>query len=199
MCGQYRTEGPHDFEVDDPEDYHPFEKSINEVALMYERLKGLVVIKHKKDCLELPDKQYRKIVCKPTPSVLRVAQALMSSSMNAVTGLTLLRELSDGFQYREVADGITACTTCDRGEGRGIWTQINSRGFPAMTVPAGFTTHVYDRGADGQLLPPKPASLPVGIDLLGLPFGEPTLFSIASAYEAGTRHRIQPPDFGPLK
>ena len=44
----------------------------------------------------------------------------------------------------------------------GLWTYINSRGFPAMTVPAGFTTQVYDRAADGTLLPPKAAALPVG-------------------------------------
>ena len=79
----------------------------------------------------------------------------------------------------------------------GLWTYINSRGFPAMTVPAGFTTQVYDRGASGQLLPPIPAALPVGIDFLGLPFGEPTLFEIAAAYEAATQHRKPPPDFGP--
>jgi Asp-tRNA(Asn)/Glu-tRNA(Gln) amidotransferase A subunit family amidase len=80
----------------------------------------------------------------------------------------------------------------------GLWTYINSRGFPALTVPAGFTTMVYDRAANGQLLPPVPAALPVGIDFLGLPFSEPTLFKIGAAYEAATRHRIPPPDFGPL-
>jgi len=82
---------------------------------------------------------------------------------------------------------------------RGLnWTTISSRGFPAMTVPAGYTTHVYDRGLDGELLPPKSAVLPVGVDFLALPFGEPTVFAIASAFEAATRHRMQPPDFGPL-
>jgi len=80
----------------------------------------------------------------------------------------------------------------------GTWTYINSRGFPAMTVPAGFTSRVHDRGPDGELLPPKLARLPVGIDFLGLPFSEPTLFAIASAYEAATGHRAPPPDFGPL-
>jgi Asp-tRNA(Asn)/Glu-tRNA(Gln) amidotransferase A subunit family amidase len=82
---------------------------------------------------------------------------------------------------------------------RGLnWTTISSRGFPAMTVPAGFTTVVYDRAADGALLPPKPAVLPVGVDILALPFGEPTVFGIASAFEAATHHRVPPPDFGPL-
>jgi len=77
-----------------------------------------------------------------------------------------------------------------------VWTQINSRGFPAMTVPAGFTTVVYDRNASSNLVGPIPAKLPVGIDFLGLPFSEPKLFQIASAYEAATHHRVPPPDFG---
>jgi len=80
----------------------------------------------------------------------------------------------------------------------GLWTYINSRGFPAMTVPAGFTTEVYDRAADGSLLAPKHIALPVGIDFLGLPFSEPTLFEIGSAFEAATHHRTPPADFGPL-
>jgi hypothetical protein len=86
----------------------------------------------------------------------------------------------------------------------GVWAFINSRGFPAMTVPAGFTTQVYDRVRDTtqpdstRLTGPVPARLPVGIDFLGLPFGEPMLLRIASAYEARTRHRAPPPGFGPL-
>ena len=88
--------------------------------------------------------------------------------------------------------------TANGRSGGGIWTAINSRGFPAMTVPAGFTTIVYDRAEDGSLLPPIPKALPVGIDFLGRPFEEHTLFAIASAYEAYSRHRAPPPDFGPL-
>jgi amidase len=86
----------------------------------------------------------------------------------------------------------------------GLWTYVNSRGFPAMTVPAGFTTRVYDRVRDvsapdsTRLVGPVPAKLPVGIDFLGAPFSEPMLFRIAAAYEARTRHRVPPPDFGPL-
>ena len=82
--------------------------------------------------------------------------------------------------------------------GGGIWTAINSRGFPAMTVPAGFTTVMYDRAEDGSLLPPIPKALPVGIDFLGRPFSEHVLFEIASAYEGYSRNRVAPPDFGPL-
>jgi hypothetical protein len=83
-----------------------------------------------------------------------------------------------------------------------------------MTVPAGFTTQVYDRVRvttqrdttqrdatqrdSTRLTGPVPARLPVGIDFLGLPFGEPMLLRIASAYEAKTKHRAPPPAFGPL-
>jgi Asp-tRNA(Asn)/Glu-tRNA(Gln) amidotransferase A subunit family amidase len=49
-------------------------------------------------------------------------------------------------------------------------------GFPAMTVPAGFTT-------DG---------LPVGIEFMARPFAEPMLFRLGYAYEQGTRHRRPP-------
>ena len=88
--------------------------------------------------------------------------------------------------------------------GNGVWTYINSRGFPAMTVPAGFTTEVYDRERDltspdsTAVVGPVAAELPVGIDFLARPFGEPVLFRIASAYEAMTGHRRPPPDFGPI-
>ncbi|MDO8845667.1 amidase [Methylicorpusculum sp.] len=79
-----------------------------------------------------------------------------------------------------------------------IWTFINARGFPAITVPAGFTTEVYGRDAARNLVGPIPAKLPVGIDFLGLPFNEAMLFKIAAAYEQATHHRTPPPDFGPL-
>ena len=83
------------------------------------------------------------------------------------------------------------------------WSLIGQQGFPAITVPAGFTTAVWDRVAGGndgaRLVGPVPASLPVGVDFIALPFGEPLLFRIASAYEAATRHRRPPPDFGPVE
>ena len=85
-----------------------------------------------------------------------------------------------------------------------IWGLLGQYGFSTLSVPAGFTTHVYDRvrdaGAPGgtRLVGPVPAKLPVGIMFFGRPFSEPTLFRIASAYEAATKHRIPPPDFGPV-
>ena len=55
-------------------------------------------------------------------------------------------------------------------------------GLPALVVPAGFTS-------DG---------LPVGFELMGRPFAEPTLLAIAAGYEAHTNHRILPPTTPPL-
>jgi amidase len=49
-------------------------------------------------------------------------------------------------------------------------------GFPAITVPAGFT----------------PGGFPVGMELLGRQFAEPTLIALAYAYEQATRHRRPP-------
>ncbi|MED4602157.1 amidase family protein [Paenibacillus validus] len=49
-------------------------------------------------------------------------------------------------------------------------------GFPAITVPAGYTT-------DG---------LGVGIEFLGRAFDEATLIKLAYAYEQGTHHRKPP-------
>ena len=97
---------------DEPHEEHTYEPSVNEVEFLYERLKGLVLVKRQKDCLDLPEKHYRVVECKPTASVLRVADAIMAASPNVITGVTLLRELSDGFQYRDVPDGKMACPHC---------------------------------------------------------------------------------------
>jgi Asp-tRNA(Asn)/Glu-tRNA(Gln) amidotransferase A subunit family amidase len=80
-------------------------------------------------------------------------------------------------------------------------------GYPAIAVPAGFAHKVYDRavvrGPDGgkragDFLPPKAVELPVSIDFLGRAFSEPMLIRIAAGYEAATRNRKPPKDFGPL-
>jgi Asp-tRNA(Asn)/Glu-tRNA(Gln) amidotransferase A subunit family amidase len=49
-------------------------------------------------------------------------------------------------------------------------------GLPAATVPAGAT----------------PAGLPVGLEILGLPYDEPTVLTIAYAFEHMAHARIVP-------
>ena len=111
----------------------------------------------------------------------------------------------------------------------GVWSFLGAQGFPVITVPAGFTTEVYDwiRDPNAEEIPesafvnptgggggggnqrteadrrirlagPTPAVLPVGVDFVGRPFDEPLILRIAAAYEAATRHRKPPPEFGPL-
>lgn len=90
------------------------------------------------------------------------------------------------------------------GRTNSVWGLLGQHGIPTLSVPAGFTTQLFDRVRDAaapggtRLVGPIPAKLPVGIMFFGRPFSEPILFRIASAYEAATRHRIPPPDFGPL-
>jgi amidase len=79
-----------------------------------------------------------------------------------------------------------------------VWSGLSAYGFPAMTIPSGFTTQVYDRDASGALLPAKPAALPVGVQLLGLPFNEQKLITIGAAYQAASQKRVPPPDFPPV-
>ena len=56
-------------------------------------------------------------------------------------------------------------------------------GQPAVSVPMGFTE----------------AGLPTGLQILGRPYAEGTLFRLAYAYEQATRHRRPPPGFPALE
>ena len=122
--------------------------------------------------------------------------------------------------------GSPAGPAINERNGTGVWTFIGAQGLPAITVPAGFTTEVYDlirdpsapatpesawkvRGGGGgesrlvgddhtRLTGPFPAKLPVAMDIAGLPFSEPVLIKIAAAYEAATKRRQTPSAFGPL-
>jgi amidase len=90
------------------------------------------------------------------------------------------------------------------GRTNSVWGLLGQYGFSTLPVPAGFTDHVFDRVRDAaapggtHLVGPIPAKLPLGIMFFGRPFFEPTLFRIASACEAETKHRVPPPDFGPV-
>lgn len=117
--------------------------------------------------------------------------------------------------------GAPSGPTINGRSGTGPWSFLGQQGFPVISVPAGFTTEVYDlirdpsapetpeseMGTGGsrtvgdnrtRLVGPTPAVLPVGVDIVARPFEEPLLLKIAAAYEAATGHRKPPSDFGPL-
>jgi amidase len=84
-------------------------------------------------------------------------------------------------------------------------------GLTEVLIPAGYVKTVYDPvftlNADATRYISKPSHMPTTIPEPGLPFSlvmraepgkEDILLKIASAYEAASRRRIPPPDFGPL-
>lgn len=92
--------------------YHKFVQSKDEISYLFERMKGLVSVKFKEDCLDLPEKQWVEIYCTPTAEILRAARIINARSTRAIEALTLLRELSDGFQYTSEPVGKEPCPAC---------------------------------------------------------------------------------------
>lgn len=91
-----------------------YSPSEDEVSKLYKRLKGLVLVHRKKDCLDLPDKRYEIVRLEPTDQVKRLAQLIKNTSPRAIQALTLLRELSDGFQYEDKGTGqYEVCQVCN--------------------------------------------------------------------------------------
>lgn len=84
----------------------------HEVDLLPQRLKGLVLVKFKRECLDLPEKLYEEVVIPPDPSIKRVASFLARSGLSALQLLSKLRQLSDGFQYRDA--GATDRIPCPK-------------------------------------------------------------------------------------
>lgn len=92
---------------------HEWVPSINEVSYLYERLMGLVLVKFKKDVLDLPPQQYKRIYLPPSDETLRLASFVEDTAPSAIVAMTNLRELSDGFQYEEIERGRKLCTMCN--------------------------------------------------------------------------------------
>ena len=113
VCGQKEIDHIMEYEDGSPNPfYHPFKACVNEVEKLYRRMQGLVLVKFKKDCIDLPDKIYKVIDCKPSKQLLQYAKTILRTSPRVVTGLMRLRELSDGFLYQEEKDGEKNCSVC---------------------------------------------------------------------------------------
>jgi Asp-tRNA(Asn)/Glu-tRNA(Gln) amidotransferase A subunit family amidase len=187
----------------------------------YLRERGDANIKSIKDLID-KSKFYRDI----RPEAGFVDRKAALEEMNSSTTLDMANVFQDRFAYQQVVlqcmaqDNLDALVSPSgnipayvlgapfepplEGRTNSVWGLLGQHGFPTLSVPDGFTTHVFDRvrdatGRDGtRLVGPIPAKLPLGIMFFGRPFAEPTLLRIASAYEAATKHRIPPPDFGPV-
>lgn len=114
ICGQYEADNIEHTEeaIASGLNYHIFQKSKNEVLHLYERMKGLVRVWLKKDCLDLPEKHFRIIKVNPTREIVNAARLIAARGESAIETLTLLRELSDGFQYQDKVVGTETCTGC---------------------------------------------------------------------------------------
>jgi len=112
VCGQLEEEH---LETDLDRE-HEYEPSVNEVERLYKRMSGLVLVQFKKDCLDLPDKIYRKIELEPSKKIKDIAKAIVAGSRTVAQSLVLLRELSDGFQYVQTKSGEEKCPIC-KGKG----------------------------------------------------------------------------------
>ena len=112
VCGDKKEDHAFDMLMGEDKKAHEYKSSVNEVQYLYERMKGLVLVQFSKDCLDLPEIRYEEVGIKPTASIIRTANAIKQISPRAVTALTLLRELSDGFQYTSEKVGDVTCPNC---------------------------------------------------------------------------------------
>ena len=107
-CGLKADDPTHTVYMD-----HKFEKSVNEIEFLHKRLQGLVLVKLKKDCVQLPDKVYDIIECTPSTDTLRAMKMIIKTSPTTIEALTRCRELSDGFLYDDKSDGRDVCPGCN--------------------------------------------------------------------------------------
>ena len=143
-CGKFEDDPDHDSVNMLEKWFHAFQPSTNEVARLHRRLKGLVHTVFKKQCLDLPEKQYRIIHCKPMESILNAAQLLASRGDSVIRTMTFLRELSDGFQYQETDIGYKECPLCNGNKTRMDWEYVG---------PEDKYEEIMDRQYMGQEVP----------------------------------------------
>lgn len=84
-------------------------------------------------------------------------------------------------------------------------------GGPEIDVPAGYTRTVYEPqyvlNADktryetvtGTVQSQLPKPMPISLMIWAGPGFDAEVIKVASGYEAATRHRVPPPEFGPVR
>jgi hypothetical protein len=139
VCGEYKEHPNHDpkgnMVFDVKTQVHSFQQGVNEVALLYKRMQGLVLVKMKKDCLTLPDKMYKILRLNPDQSTLNAARIISAKARTTIQALTLLRELSDGFQYKDEVTGRKPCEHCQASGKTEEWTGPEGQVLDPNLVP----------------------------------------------------------------
>lgn len=93
------------------------------------------------------------------------------------------KEQLDAMIYPEQRRLVVKIGETDQAGRTGILAAVT--GFPAVTVPAGFSEPSTD----------APIGVPIGMDILGRPFTEGRLLAIANSFEGATKARQLPPGF----
>lgn len=145
-CGKMKEEYIHTLEgIAVDSDGHEFIPCVNEVEKLHRRMAGLVHVKFKKDCLDLPEKVYRTIKVKASLQTIHAAK-LLASTLTGANLLMKLRELSDGFQYQTIRGPKVTCPRCN-----------GEREIEQVTEEGGFE---FGASGDTHVVPEKREKVP---------------------------------------
>lgn len=163
---------------------HQFIPMENEVEKLYGRFGNLVLVRTKKECLDLPDKVYREIIIPSNPATKRLANFILNTARSTIDALIRLRELSDGFQYDEKMTGDESCKVCF-GKKTVTMQLANEAGVfeeeDCVTCSGVGRTKTFERTIRDMEASPKMETM---IDLLEDEFAEETRIVIYAGFTA---------------
>jgi hypothetical protein len=85
-----------------------------EIELLHQRLKGLMIVKFSKDCMDLPELREVILDLPVTDEIKRAARLVAMVASGGADALNKVRQFSDGFQYQE--DGSAIRAPCPKDE-----------------------------------------------------------------------------------
>ena len=140
---------------------------------------------------------------------MRAVMQLVLAKVMHENRLDVLVNAENTLPHQKVG-GPSEPTVNGRGPSGATQTITALIGAPEIAVPAGFNDIVYEprfvlneagdryREASGDERTRLETPLPISMMFWAGPGAEAAVLKAASAYEAATRHRAPPPDFGPL-
>lgn len=81
--------------------FSPSEEEKDEIDTLAKRMQGLTISLKKESCLDLPEKLYTEVYCKPSQEMLQAAELVQAQQTTVISMLSKLRQFSDGFLYEE--------------------------------------------------------------------------------------------------